>query len=183
MFVATVLPLRPLCYDPTMPQDIFDVVDERDQVIGQAPRAEVHARRLMHRAVHVFLFNSRGEFLLQMRSVHKDEHPLTYTSSCSGHVDSGETYDEAAVRELGEELGLDCELEPLQKFAATPELAMEHTMLYRAVSDDTPVIDEHEIDFVQFHPLDEVRQMLAAQPQIFSPPLRVLVGWYSQNIN
>lgn len=161
-----------------MPLEIFDVVDERDVVIGQAPRAEVHARRLMHRAVHIFLFNSHGEFLLQMRSAHKDEHPLTYTSSCSGHVDAGESYDEAASRELGEELGLDCELEPLQKFAATPQLAMEHSMLYRAVSDEQPVIDEHEIDFVRFHALDEVRDMLAAQPDIFSPPLRELLQWY-----
>lgn len=161
-----------------MPEEIFDVVDERDVVIGQAPRAEVHARRLMHRAVHIFLFNGRGEFLLQMRSAQKDEHPLTYTSSCSGHVDAGETYDEAAARELGEELGLACPLEPLNKFSASPELAMEHSMLYRAVSDEPPVIDEYEIAFVRFHPLEEVRGMLAAQPETFSPPLRELLNWY-----
>ncbi len=166
-----------------MPQEIFDIVDKRDIVIGQAPRAEVHARRLMHRAVHIFLFNSRGEFLLQMRSAHKDEYPLTYTSSCSGHVDTGETYEVAAQRELGEELGLSCPLEPLHKFAATPELAMEHSMLYRAVSDDEPVIDEYEIDFVRFHTLDEVRDMLATQPETFSPPLRELLSWYFQNIS
>jgi len=165
-----------------MPQEIFDIVDERDIVIGQAPRAEVHARRLMHRAVHIFLFNSRGEFLLQMRSAHKDEYPLTYTSSCSGHVDTGETYEVAAKRELGEELGLSCPIEPLHKFAATPQLAMEHSMLYRAVSDDEPVIDEYEIDYVRFHTLDEVRNMLTAQPATFSPPLRELLGWYFKNL-
>lgn len=159
-------------------EEIFDVVDEFDVVIGQAPRREVHARRLLHRAVHVFLFNGRGEFLLQMRSAHKDEYPLTYTSSCSGHVDSGETYDAAVARELGEELGLDCPLQPLQKFAATEELAMEHTMLYRAVTDVEPIIDEDEIDFVRFHSLEEVRGMLAREPEVFSPPLHVLLRWY-----
>ncbi len=158
--------------------EIFDVVDENDVVVGQASRADVHARRLLHRAVHIFLFNSQSELLLQMRSKHKDEHPLTYTSSCSGHVDSGETYDAAAVRELQEELGLACELQRLQKFSATAELAMEHTVLYRAQSDVAPTIDEYEIDFVRFHALDEVQAMLDRDPQSFSPPLRVLLRWY-----
>ena len=159
-------------------EEIFDVVDEFDVVIGRASRREVHARRLWHRAVHVFLFNGSGEFLLQMRSANKDEYPLTYTSSCSGHVDCGETYDEAVARELGEELGLDCPLEPLQQFAATEELALEHTMLYRAVTDAEPTIDEEEIAFVRFHPLAEVKEMLAGEPETFSPPLRVLLRWY-----
>jgi len=161
-----------------MSEEIFDVVDEQDVVIGQAPRAHVHAQRLLHRAVHIFLFNSRGEFLLQMRSEHKDEHPLTYTSSCSGHVDAGEAYDAAATRELREELGLTCDIERLHKFAATPELAMEHTVLYRAVSDEPIIIDEHEIAFVRFHPLSEVKQMLTDAPDTFSPPLRELLEWY-----
>lgn len=162
-------------------EEIFDVVDENDNVIGQASRQEVHARRLLHRAVHVFLFNSRGELLLQMRSANKDEHPLTYTSSCSGHLDAGETYDAAVVRELREELGLDCELQALQKFAATPQLAMEHTMLYRADTDAEPTIDEYEIEFVRFHPVNEIATMLAEQPETFSPPLQVLLQWYFES--
>lgn len=88
-----------------MAEDIFDVVNERDEVIETKLRSVVHAQGLLHRAVHVFVFNSRGEIFLQKRSMKKDRQPGVWDSSCSGHVDSGETYDETAVRELGEEWG------------------------------------------------------------------------------
>src|ERR1039457_539455 len=89
-----------------MSEEIFDVVNERDEVVGQNTRREVHARGLWHRAVHVLVFNAHGEVFLQKRSMKKDRQPGAWDSSCSGHVDSGENYDETAVRELREELGL-----------------------------------------------------------------------------
>ena len=55
-----------------MPEEIFDIVNERDEVIGQSTRREVHARGLWHRAVHVLVFNARGEVFLQKRSMRKD---------------------------------------------------------------------------------------------------------------
>ena len=89
-----------------MNDEIFALVNERDEVVGQAPRREVHARHLRHRAVHILVFNSAGEVYLQKRSMVKDLSPGLWDSSCSGHVDAGEDYDTAAGRELGEELGL-----------------------------------------------------------------------------
>jgi len=90
-----------------MPEDIFDIVNERDEVIGRAPRSEIHARKLRHRAVHVLVFNSRGEVFLQKRSMLKDTAKGKWDSSSSGHLDSGEDYDACAVRELREEISLD----------------------------------------------------------------------------
>ena len=89
-----------------MPEEIFDVVNERDEVIDRQPRSEVHRLGLKHRAVHVLVFNSRGETFLQKRSMTKDREPGKWDSSTSGHVDSGEDYDACAVRELREEIGL-----------------------------------------------------------------------------
>ena len=92
-----------------MPDDIFDIVDSNDTVVGSAPRSIVHRERLMHRAAHILIFcnvGGRKKILLQKRSMSKDSYPGRYTTSCSGHVDSGETYDEAAVRELSEETGV-----------------------------------------------------------------------------
>jgi isopentenyldiphosphate isomerase len=86
--------------------DIFDVVDEHDRVLHQETRAEVHRRRLLHRAVHVLVFNPLGQVYAQRRSATKDTFPLRWTTSCSGHVDAGEDYSTAVLRELGEELGL-----------------------------------------------------------------------------
>src|SRR4051812_18180622 len=99
-----------------MAEEIFDVVDEDDRVIGQAPRSEVHARGLLHRAASVFVFNRDGQLLLQKRSATKDEFPGCWTSSASGHLSAGESYDESAPREMREEIGIDAPLEFLHKF-------------------------------------------------------------------
>ena len=60
------------------PDEIFDVVNERDEVIGRATRSEVHERGLLHRAVHIFVFNSRGELFIQKRSMSKDRNAGKY---------------------------------------------------------------------------------------------------------
>src|SRR5271154_1139776 len=87
------------------PDELFDVVDLDDQVIGQAPRREVHARKLLHRAIHVLVHDPNGHLFLQRRSLTKDSDPGCWDASCTGHVDAGEDYLIAARRELGEELG------------------------------------------------------------------------------
>src|SRR5471030_872287 len=89
-----------------MVEEIFDVVNDRDEVIGQQTRGEVHRLGLKHRAVHVLVFNVRGELFLQKRSLKKDTFPGAWDSSASGHLDHGEDYDACAVRELREEIGL-----------------------------------------------------------------------------
>lgn len=161
-----------------MSEEIFDVVDEHDRVVAQAPRSVVHAQKLLHRAVHVFVFNSRGQLLLQKRSTHKDEYPLCYTSSASGHLGAGESYEAAAPRELEEELGLSAPLEWLAKFPAGPRTSQEHTVLYRAVTDAAPRIDRHEIDAVSFHSPAEIAAMIANRPDEFSPCFVTLFEWY-----
>lgn len=157
---------------------MFDVVDENDLVIGQAPRSEVHARKLLHRAVHIFVFNSRGEMLIHLRSATKDESPNTWTSSASGHLSAGEDYDETAHRELQEEVGLAGELEFLQKFPASAETSWEHTALYRLFSDDEPTFDPVEIATGEYLSLDEIDRRIAAARESFSPAFLTLYEWF-----
>ena len=166
-----------------MPEEIFDVVDEHDRVIGQAPRSEVHARGLLHRAASIFVFNSRGQLLLQKRSADKDEFPLCYTASASGHLSAGEGYDKCAPRELEEELGLRTPLERLQKFPAGPETANEHTVLYRTVSNELPNFDRGEIESVAFLDLEDIAHHLAAHPEQFTPPFQTMLRWYVEHIS
>src|SRR5438477_7393932 len=85
---------------PNTPEDKFAVVDEENRVKGAAPRSQVHANNLLHRAVHVLIFNPVGDLLLQLRSRWKDRHPLAWDSSAAGHVNAGEEYDHSAAREL-----------------------------------------------------------------------------------
>jgi isopentenyl-diphosphate delta-isomerase type 1 len=163
-------------------EEIFDVVDAADRVIGQAPRSVVHRERWLHRAVHVFLFDGAGRLTMQLRSATKDEYPLCFTSSASGHLGSGESYDQAAVRELEEELGLaSIPLEFLGKLPASPETAHEHSALYRARTDEPLRPDPDEIAELVRLPLDEIAAWLAREPAKFSPPFATLFQWYMRN--
>lgn len=166
-----------------MTEELFDVVDEQDRVIGQAQRSVVHERGLLHRAVHIFVFNQAGQLLIQLRSARKDEFPNCYTSSASGHLDAGESYAAAASRELNEELGMQLSLEFVAKFAAGPELANEHTALYRAVADGIPAFDRSEIDDVSYRDLDAIADVIDREPERFASPFRFLFDWYTANVD
>lgn len=163
-----------------MTDEIFDVCDEQDRVIGQATRADVHANSWIHRAVHIWVFRSDGSLVLHRRSATKDTCPLKITSSASGHVDAGETYEDCAVRELREELGLVARLEELTKLPPGPLTAWEHSMFYRCRSDDVPNPDPAEIDEVLCHSLDEWQRRIDEDPLDFAPVFIELWNWYRE---
>ncbi|WP_431067373.1 NUDIX hydrolase [Methylotuvimicrobium sp.] len=115
-----------------MHQEYLSIVDENDRVIGKALRSIIHRDRLLHRAVHILVFNDSNLLFLQKRSLTKDINPGLWDSSAAGHVDVGEDYDECAVRELHEELGVQVDrLSPLFKLSATPVTGMEFIEVYR----------------------------------------------------
>jgi isopentenyldiphosphate isomerase len=88
-------------------EEIVDLVDEDDQVIGQAPRREVRAGNLLHREVAAIVRNRRGEIYVHRRTDTKDVFPGMYDMFVAGIVTSGESYEDAIQRELGEELGIE----------------------------------------------------------------------------
>ena len=152
--------------------EIFDVVNDRDEVVGQATRAEVHKRRLLHRAVHVLVFGADGRVFLQQRSRLKDTSPGLWNSSCSGHLDAGEDYDAAAVRELGEEIGLKVtaatRLTRLLKLAPCRETGWEFAWVYRARGDGPFTLHPAEVERGEWRTVDEVTRALAERPGEFS---------------
>lgn len=116
-------------------EEIFDVVDAHDRVIGTAARSEVHARGLRHRAAHVLVFDPRGRLFVQRRSPAKDRAPGLWDTSAAGHLASGEGYLAAGVRELSEELGVVAEgaLVPLFKLPAGAATDFEFAWVFRAM--------------------------------------------------
>ena len=147
----------------------FPVVDENDQLLGDAPRGEVHGNNLRHRAVHILIFNARGELFLQKRSRWKDRHPLLWDSSAAGHVDAGEDYDETAVRELEEELGVTAELTRVAKLAASEQTGQEFIWLYQAEHEGPFTLAPTEIEHGEFFPVEVVSEWIKARPADFAP--------------
>ena len=87
--------------------EMLDIYNEDGSAAGyQATRTAAHQIGLWHKTVHVWIRNRNGEILLQKRSMSKEVFPGCWDVSCAGHVDSGESAVEAAIRELHEELGI-----------------------------------------------------------------------------
>ncbi len=152
--------------------EIFDVVNDLDEVVAQATRAEVHARRLLHRAVHVLVYGADGRVFLQQRSRLKDTSPGRWNSSCSGHLDAGEDYDAAAARELGEEIGLTVtaatRLTRLLKLTPCRETGWEFAWVYSAHGDGPFTLHPAEVEAGAWRTVDEVTRALAERPRDFS---------------
>ena len=162
-------------------EEFFDVVDQSDCILTSRPRSEVHQQKLLHRAVHVFLFHPDGRLLIHKRSDAKEEFPSVWTSSCSGHVSAGDSYDQTAPRELREELGIEnVALTPLHKFPATADTSWEFTWLYSTVSTQTPKPDPVEITAIQWLFPDEIAAWISHSPQDFSPAFLLLFRWFRQ---
>ena len=153
-----------------MSEEIFDVVNEHDEVIGRAPRSEVHARGLLHRAVHVLVFNARGEVFLQKRSMQKDTAQGKWDSSASGHLDSGEDYDTCAVRELREEIGLQLAKAPgrVLRVNACQETGQEFVWVYRCASEGPFTLHPGEIERGDWFAPDKVSQWIHERPADFA---------------
>lgn len=156
----------------------FDVVDHLDRVVGRASRARVHANQLWHRAVHVLVFGERGRVLLQKRTLAKDTSPGRWDSSCSGHLDAGEDYDQAMRRELGEELGLAAEVtagaERWLRLEACAETGWEFVWVYRLRHRGPFRPHPAEIERVDWWDPQRLTRALAVRPLEFTPALRLL---------
>jgi len=167
-----------------MPDDeleILDVVDADDLVVGTMERGEIHRKRLFHRSVHVFLFDEARRIYLQKRSFEKLEHPGKWDSSASGHVESGESYREAAGRELEEEIGVKASPEPVLSVRACEQTGMEHSMLFqvrRRTVDPDPNPNPREILEGRFFETREIEAGIAKEPETFSPSFRLLYSLY-----
>ena len=153
-----------------MAEEIFDVVNEEDEVIGQKTRSEVHRLGLQHRAVHVLVFNARGQIFLQKRSLKKDRQPGLWDSSASGHLDTGEDYDACAVREVREEIGLRLSAAPrrLFKLGASPATDQEHVWIYRCEAEGPFELHPEEIESGEWFDTHELNRWMAERPGEFA---------------
>ncbi len=154
------------------------MVSEEDQVIGSVTQAEMIAQKLLHRIAHIFVFNERGEMALQLRSAKKSFCPLHWSTSVGGHVQTGESYEFAALREYSEELGVTSPLTALGKdrYTAVNGLPI-FFMTFHTIHSGPFVINPEEVERVEFFPLEEIPRLLS-RGEKFNPELTYLFQKY-----
>ncbi len=156
------------------PDEIFDLVDLDDHVIGKVRRGEAHRNpALIHRSVQVLVFTHERHLLLQRRSARKDLFPGYYCASASGHVASGEEYATTAERELAEELGISAPLTYISKALVRSEPETELTALYATVSDGPYQFHPTETDGGRLFAVNDVRDGIIRGDLPVTPALRV----------
>ena len=159
-----------------MSEEYFDLIDDATgEIIGRATRRQCHGNpKLLHRSVRVAVYHPDGRsLLLQKRSPDKDIFPGRWDMAVGGHVDSGETPDQAVVREMTEELGVRS-VPPLQKkfqLKVRNEIESENVQLYSTVCAGPFRIQEQELSEIRFFPFDELRVLTEKDPGMFTPLL------------
>ncbi|RJQ19057.1 NUDIX domain-containing protein [Candidatus Woesearchaeota archaeon] len=161
--------------------EILDIVDANDRVIGSAKSKDVYAQKLLHRIVHVFVINPKtNQVYFQKRAESKSYLPGFYCTSAGGHVRSGESYEQAARRELKEELGLDI---PVRKVHRTNFLLDGHDRfieLFVAFAEGGISFADGEVAGGGFLSMDDARQVIERGEKVH-PQLDVCFRWLSAN--
>lgn len=149
------------------------LVNEQDEAIGAMEKMEAHSTGLLHRAFSIFIFNSKGEMLIQQRAVKKYHSGGLWTNACCSHPAPGEDIMEAAHRRLAEEMGFDTEIEKAFTFTyqtafnnGLTENEYDHVFTGTYDGEINPV--ENEVKDYCFRSLDEIRSSLETHPQKYT---------------
>jgi isopentenyldiphosphate isomerase len=147
----------------------FDIVTPEGKVVGKAPRGLCHGNPdLLHPVVHVHVFNSNGDLWLQKRSKNKKIQPGKWDTSVGGHVSSGEKINEALMREVKEELGIDIlPNELLYSYVMKNEIESELVYTFRGIHNGPFIWPQEEIDAAKFWKIRDIRRQLGKG--VFTP--------------
>lgn len=160
--------------------ELLDVVDDNDQVIGRASRQIIYKKLLPHRIVHILIFNKKGQIALQLRSKNVSFCPNHWSTAVGGHVRSGESYKEAALRECIEEIGISPKITLLYKDIYKLENGLIKMIgTFQASFEGSFSLNSDEVEKVEFFSLKKVRDMMK-KGEKFHPELKFLLEKYFQ---
>lgn len=156
-----------------MKEEHVILVDEKDREIGTMEKMEAHRQAVLHRAVSVFIVNSKGEWLLQQRALNKYHSNGLWTNACCSHPRPGETSQETALRRLQEEMGMKADLHELFHFTYREELdnsltEYELDHVFVGVSDEKPNINTDEVLNWKYVSYRELAQDIAKHPENYT---------------
>lgn len=163
------------------------LVDENNNELGLMEKHEAHAKAVLHRAFSVFIFNAKGELLLQQRAHTKYHSGGLWTNTCCSHPRSNETTIEAAHRRLMEEMGFDCELtERFHFLYQTPfeNGLSEHELdfVFSGIFDGNPKPNTDEVCMYRWISLPELDNEMQTNPERFTIWFRIILEKYKANL-
>jgi isopentenyl-diphosphate Delta-isomerase len=149
------------------------LVNEQDEETGTIEKMEAHRKALLHRAFSVFIFNTKGEMLLQQRAPGKYHSPGLWTNACCSHPRPGEPVEDAAVRRLKEEMGIDASLKKVFDFIYRTEFEnglteFEFDHVYTGSFTGTLSPDKQEVQDYCFRSMEDIEQDLQRRPEKYS---------------
>ena len=154
-------------------EEFVILVDLDDQEIGKMEKMQAHIEAKLHRAFSVFIFNSKGELLLQQRAFTKYHTPGLWTNTCCSHPRHGETTAEAAHRRMVEEMGFDCDFEEVFSFHYKAKFSNELTEheidhVFVGFSDEVPVINPEEVAEYRYTDMETLAKEIKENPEEFT---------------
>lgn len=163
-----------------MQKEYVVLVNEQDEDLGLMEKIEAHEKALLHRAFSVFIFNSKGQLLLQRRALHKYHSAGLWTNTCCSHPRHLEHTADAAKRRLREEMGMNCELVFKTKFIyKTPfdNGLTEHELdyVYTGISDEEPDISAEEVDSYQWESIENIKQDIQQCPEKYTSWFKIIL--------
>ena len=168
-------------------QDFVILVDKNDKEVGQLEKMEAHRKALLHRAISVFICNTKGEWLLQRRAFDKYHSNGLWTNTCCSHPFPGETSLEAAKRRLAEEMGLQANLKEIFWFTYKEPLdneLTEHELdhVFVGVTDKLPVINTDEVNEWKYIGFDELKTDIANDPEKYTVWFKMIFEEVNRNM-
>lgn len=169
-------------------QEMVVLVDEHDEVLGQMEKLQAHENGLLHRAFSVFLFNSKGEMLLQKRAAGKYHSPNQWTNACCSHPKNGESYIEAARRRLSEELGIEADLEKKFHFIYKADVGQnlwEHELdhVFTGTYEGQFTLNPEEVSEVRFISFQDLELEMKEKPEAFTEWFKIILEEYKHHLD
>jgi len=164
------------------------LVDNNDQQIGTMAKLEAHEKALLHRAISVFIFNSKNEVLMQQRASHKYHSGSLWTNACCSHPAPNELTIDAANRRLFEEMGLKTELKFVFKFkykAAFENELTEHEIdhVFVGKTDQTPIINTEEAADYKYMKLEDIQKEISERPELYTVWFRIIFAEFLNELS
>ncbi|MGV6846307.1 MAG: isopentenyl-diphosphate Delta-isomerase [Lutibacter sp.] len=171
-----------------MKEELVILVNKKDEQIGLMPKMEAHEKAVLHRAFSVFIFNQKGELLLQQRASHKYHSPLLWTNTCCSHQRNGESNIEAGKRRLEEEMGFVCDLEEKTSFIykapfdnGLTEHELDHIMV--GFYNENPIINREEVADFKWMLLEDVKNDIELNPDLYTEWFKIIFDKYYSFLN